>query len=289
MTIGQRLKEERDRIGMNQTTFAALGGVLKGAQIAYESGKSSPTAAHLAAAAEHGLDVLYVVTGQRVANAPGPALLPAPNMAEPEPVLDVGRRRFRPHVRSDTTQVGAPLMGGFSVTEGGALLADAGVSLDRPMTLPVLFAAGEKVREYQVIPRIKAAASAGVPGGRHVETEDQQADVAGVLALECEFMRQTLGRQGPGFMTVQVAGDSMEPTLADGDVIIVDTAQNRIDVSGIYVVELQGNLLVKRVQLRIDGSLVLKSDNPAYEPETIQAGAAHTLRVLGRMTRLRFK
>lgn len=289
MTIGQRLREERDRIGMNQTTFAALGGVLKGAQIAYESGKSSPTAAHLAAAAKHGLDVLYVITGQRQASALGPAHLPGPSAAEPPPKWGVVRDKFPQPVSPDTTRSSAPPIGGFSVTEGGALLASAGVSLDRPMTLPVLFAAGERVREYQVIPRVKGSASAGVPGASKPEKDDQQADVAGVIAIECDFMRQTLGRQGPGFMTVQVAGDSMEPTLADGDVIIVDTAHNTIDGSGIYVVELQGNLLVKRVQLRIDGSLVLKSDNPAYEPEQIQAGAAHTLRVLGRMTRLRVK
>lgn len=37
------------------------------------------------------------------------------------------------------------------------------------------------------------------------------------------------------------------------------------------------------------GSLVLKGDNPAYEAEVIQPGAVHTLRVVGRMTRLRFK
>ena len=81
----------------------------------------------------------------------------------------------------------------------------------------------------------------------------------------------------------------MEPTLGDGDVIIVDTARTAIDASGIYVVELAGDMLVKRVQRRMDGSLVLKSDNPAYDPEHIQAGAAHTLRVMGRMTRLRFR
>lgn len=69
MTIGQRLREERVRLKLTQPQFAALGGVEKGAQIRYESGKGSPSASHLAAAAERGLDVLYVITGRR---EPGP-------------------------------------------------------------------------------------------------------------------------------------------------------------------------------------------------------------------------
>ena len=56
-----------------------------------------------------------------------------------------------------------------------------------------------------------------------------------------------------------------------------------MDVSGIYVIELRGDMLVKRVQRKLDGSLVVKSDNPAYEPETISAEKADEFRVVGRM------
>lgn len=259
---------------MNQTTFAALGTVQKGAQIAYESGKSSPTAAHLAAAQEHGLDVLYVITGRREEKAQAVAAEPT---SSPAPV------------RPDTTHSGALPMGDAVALSSSCLLAPADVSLSRPMTLPVRFAAGDKIREYQVIPRFRADASAGKVGARAVDGDDLQADVAGVLAIERDYMQHALGRAGPGFITVTVSGDSMEPTLADGDVIIVDTTRTAVDASGIYVVELDGDLLVKRVQRRMDGSLVLKSDNAAYDPEHIQPGATHTLRVLGRMTRLRFR
>lgn len=264
---------------MTQPTFGALGGVLKGTQISYESDKSSPTATHLAAAAERGLDVLYVITGRREAMHPAPA---AHATAERLPAA------LHP-VSPDTPHMGAPLKGGFAGGAGGVLLAPADVSVARPMTLPVLFAAGGQIKEYQVIPKFRADASAGKAGARAVGDDGFATDVAGVLAIECDYMRSALGRVGPGFVTVTVAGDSMEPTLGDGDVIIVDTARTAIDASGIYVVELAGDMLVKRVQRRMDGSLVLKSDNPAYDPEHIQAGAAHTLRVMGRMTRLRFR
>ncbi|WP_232456705.1 helix-turn-helix domain-containing protein [Burkholderia ubonensis] len=63
--IGERLKEERGRLGMNQTQFAAIAGVGKTTQINYESGSRLPDAGYLAALAKVGLDVQYVVTSVR--------------------------------------------------------------------------------------------------------------------------------------------------------------------------------------------------------------------------------
>lgn len=71
MTIGERLKEERSRLGLSQTDLGAAGGVGKTTQINYEKGSGSPDAKYLAAAAELGVDVLYVVTGERKPTAAG--------------------------------------------------------------------------------------------------------------------------------------------------------------------------------------------------------------------------
>ncbi|WP_141723527.1 helix-turn-helix domain-containing protein [Burkholderia sp. A2] len=66
MTVfSQRLKEERQRLGLNQTAFASLGGVSKDAQLNYENGSRRPDSAYLEAVAHHGVDVLYALTGQR--------------------------------------------------------------------------------------------------------------------------------------------------------------------------------------------------------------------------------
>ncbi len=64
-TIGQRLREERERLGLNQTDFAEIGGIQKRAQINYEKDERHPDAAYLAAITEAGVDVLYVLVGQR--------------------------------------------------------------------------------------------------------------------------------------------------------------------------------------------------------------------------------
>ncbi|WP_019411222.1 helix-turn-helix domain-containing protein [Pseudomonas psychrophila] len=63
MGIGDRLKEERERLGLNQTELAAVAGASKNSQYNYEKGERAPDAAYLAAVAEKGVDILYVVTG----------------------------------------------------------------------------------------------------------------------------------------------------------------------------------------------------------------------------------
>ncbi|WP_368762665.1 helix-turn-helix domain-containing protein [Klebsiella michiganensis] len=64
-TLSERLKEERNRIGMSQTEFGALAGVGKTTQINYENGSRSPSADYLAALFDNNVDIQYVVTGIR--------------------------------------------------------------------------------------------------------------------------------------------------------------------------------------------------------------------------------
>jgi transcriptional regulator with XRE-family HTH domain len=52
-SIGERLKKERERLGLTQTAFAALADSSKRAQIRYESGERSPDAEYLARLARH--------------------------------------------------------------------------------------------------------------------------------------------------------------------------------------------------------------------------------------------
>jgi transcriptional regulator with XRE-family HTH domain len=62
--IGDRLRAERNRLGLSQESFAEIGGVKKLAQISYEQGKTLPDAGYLYAVADLGVDVQFVVTGE---------------------------------------------------------------------------------------------------------------------------------------------------------------------------------------------------------------------------------
>lgn len=70
--IAERLREERKRLGLTQERFGAEGGVGKLAQLNYEKGERSPDAAYLSAIALAGVDVSYVLTGERGAAALAP-------------------------------------------------------------------------------------------------------------------------------------------------------------------------------------------------------------------------
>jgi len=63
--FGDRLRDERKRLGMNLVDFAELGGVKKNAQMNYESGERAPDSNYLCSLLRSGVDIIYVLTGQR--------------------------------------------------------------------------------------------------------------------------------------------------------------------------------------------------------------------------------
>ena len=69
VTIGGRLKQERQRLGLSQTAFAEIASASKRSAIGWEKDASSPNATALSAFADAGVDVLYVVTGRRCSGA----------------------------------------------------------------------------------------------------------------------------------------------------------------------------------------------------------------------------
>ena len=69
MSFGNRLSEERKRIGMNQTEFGTVGGVTKTSQLNYEAGTRSPNVDYWQAIAAIGVDVSYILTGIRTGSS----------------------------------------------------------------------------------------------------------------------------------------------------------------------------------------------------------------------------
>ena len=65
MSIGDRLKRERERLGLTIPEFAELAGAKKNTVIDWQNDTSSPPAAKLEALAKGGVDALFIVTGRR--------------------------------------------------------------------------------------------------------------------------------------------------------------------------------------------------------------------------------
>ena len=129
-----------------------------------------------------------------------------------------------------------------------------------------------RTADWADIPRLPLGASAG-PGTVAL-------DPAPIDRLR--FSGRWLRQQGlePGMLSViEVEGDSMEPTLRDGDEILVDRAPRPLR-SGLHVIRLDDVLLVKRLEPGPSGTLLVISDNPAY-PRMERARA--DVAVLGRV------
>lgn len=118
--------------------------------------------------------------------------------------------------------------------------------------------------EYARIPThdIRAA------GGLGVAVDDS--DPIGWRLFESSWLKTITPSKLPSLRVIQVAGDSMTDTLANGDHILVDLAQRTLAREGIFVLRLDGELIVKRVQKSFsDGSVTIRSDNARYAPEVI--------------------
>lgn len=78
-------------------------------------------------------------------------------------------------------------------------------------------------------------------------------------------------------------GDSMHPTFGDGDILLVDTSITNIRLDAVYVLARGDELFIKRVQRNLDGTFMIKSDNPLYEAQKIDDPSKIGLLVLGRV------
>jgi hypothetical protein len=110
------------------------------------------------------------------------------------------------------------------------------------------------------VPRLDVGASAGA--GAFDGDERPQAHIA----FDPVWLRR-IARGAPDLLSIiRVAGDSMAPTLADGDDILVDRGDGAARVrDGIYVLRIDDALVVKRLAVNPAArTLSVGSDNPAY-------------------------
>lgn len=125
--------------------------------------------------------------------------------------------------------------------------------------------------------RIDATAHAGA-GGLVEDDRD-----AGEERIDARVVRR-LGVSPAALTMIAAQGQSMEPLIHHGDSLFVDTGDRRLSSrSGIFVLRLDGTLLVKRVA-RIGLEVHIASDNPATPP--IAPRRADRVEIIGRVVRL---
>ncbi len=130
---------------------------------------------------------------------------------------------------------------------------------------------------YIYVPRYDVQASAG-----HGVINDQEG-VVDHLAFRRDWVKNKLGVDGKALALITASGDSMEPTIQEDDLLLLNTAVNEVQDDGIYCIKNDSTLQVKRIQRMIGKELVVKSDNPAYQPFTVGPDQLGFLEVVGRV------
>ena len=140
--IGERLRGERARLGLSQVVFADACGVNRSTLATWEKGEQSPTAAVLAMMAGLGVDVLYVVTGERAPLGSGALSDEERQLVASYKKGDALARQALESVAAMAARSSAPGSSGNTVTIGG----DVGqaVAGDQTVTAPVTFNVGGK-------------------------------------------------------------------------------------------------------------------------------------------------
>ena len=116
-----------------------------------------------------------------------------------------------------------------------------------------------------LIPEYKVSFSAG-NGSINYEIEEASPKIYEIAWFAREGFNHKNAKR------FRVTGNSMEPTLYQGDSVLVNMAENSFDqiIEGaIYALRYSSELRVKRIFRKLDGSLVLHSDNPMYKQEEL--------------------
>lgn len=130
---------------------------------------------------------------------------------------------------------------------------------------------------FSYIPRYDVRASAG----KGIEAHEEQ--IIGYVAFRNAWLNSSFFRNKSNLSFIEASGDSMEPTISDGDYLLVDTSARDLQNGKIYALTVNDRLLVKRIQLRLDGSVLVKSDNKHYDPELISADTVQSLHIVGQV------
>lgn len=162
--------------------------------------------------------------------------------------------------------------------EPAALKYEMEAGFEDPRGIAMFAHADQLGPEFVLLPRYEVRAAAG--GGALVHSEQ----VVDHLAFKSDWVRHRLRRNPAHLGLIEAMGDSMEPTISDGDLLLVDFSENKVKDNAIYALSADGDLIVKRIQRNpITGSLTIISDNPRYSPIVLEGHEAARLRVVGQV------
>ncbi len=103
------------------------------------------------------------------------------------------------------------------------------------------------------------------------------------LEFRRDWLRSHIGVSPDKLTVVYAMGDSMEPTIRNGALLLVDNSSRAIRNDGVYAFRMDDALFIKRVQTQMTGGVLLLSDNAAYPPQSIDDLGKVQFEILGQV------
>ena len=152
----------------------------------------------------------------------------------------------------------------------------AEIAGEKTFAAPARRTGPELGEEFALLPSFDLRASAG--GGAIFDREREAARVA----FRRQWLKSVSNAPLDQLVVIEADGDSMEPSIHDGDHMLVDRTQTNPRRDGIYVINWDGHINVKRVTTDpARKRIVISSDNPKYPPN--EAVRPDEVAVLGRV------
>lgn len=134
--------------------------------------------------------------------------------------------------------------------------------------------------DYALIPQFNAKADCGSGYlNEHVELSEG-------LAFKRDWLKR-INVKPESLYVIYANGDSMEPYIFEGDVVLFDTSQTEPKDKQVYVIRRpDGGNSIKRLTQQLSGAWVIRSDNPdkaANPDEVASEDSIHHMPILGRV------
>lgn len=133
---------------------------------------------------------------------------------------------------------------------------------------------------FVIIPHVNVKFSAGL--GRVAEFEPTPQKTGCAQPLEWFHKKKVSPKN---LIEVDLDGDSMEPRIPSGSVVIIDKSINTLDQvqnRKVYAIRYGEDLKIKRLSRRYDGALIIDSDNPQYEREVVEPQDLEHIGIIGK-------
>lgn len=131
--------------------------------------------------------------------------------------------------------------------------------------------------DVTLVPRLNVKLSAG--GGALLNDEN----IAELVPFPTRLLKRLLPHTPAKQLAfAQVDGDSMEPTIQEGNDVLLDLGVTDFVDNAIYALRYGDVIVIKRLQ-RLNNGVKIMADNPTYQAEIIPASDADQLQIIGRV------